>query len=130
MGGASTWSCICSQSSRPDAVTDGHVLFRLHQPKAVAAEVKLRDLRVRVDQLKVKVHQHEEHESAERGVEDVKEREREGTSGIRQESNGFLLSLTPTQSTGVYCSPKAHELLHMPPSVLTQVHGPALGDGM
>lgn len=105
-------------------------MFRLHQPKTIPAEVKLRDLHVRVDQLKVKVHQHEEHKSAERGVEDVKEREREGTSGTRQESNGFLLSLTPTQSTGVYRSPKAHELLHMPPSVVTQVRSLVLGEGM
>lgn len=45
---------------------DGHVTFRLHQPKAVPAEVKLGDLHIRVDQLQVKVCQHEEHKSAER----------------------------------------------------------------
>lgn len=78
------WGSVCSQSSRPDAVTDGHVVFWLHQPEAIPAEVKLRDLRVWVDQLKVKVHQHKEHKSAERGVEGVKERKCEGTSGIRR----------------------------------------------
>lgn len=59
-------SPVCSRSSRPGAVTDGHVVFRLHQPEAVPAEVELRDLHVWVDQLQVKVHQHKEHESAER----------------------------------------------------------------
>lgn len=61
--GASVWSPVCS---RLDAVTDGHVVFWLHQPEAVPAEVKLRDLHVGVDQLQVKVRQHKEHESAER----------------------------------------------------------------
>ena len=64
--GAGWVEASARQSSRPDAVTDRHVVFRLHQPKAVPAEVKLGDLHVWVDQLQVKVHQHKEHESAER----------------------------------------------------------------
>lgn len=59
-------SPVCSWNSGPDAVADRHVVFRLHQPEAVPAEIKFRDLHVGVDQLQVKVHQHEEHESAER----------------------------------------------------------------
>lgn len=59
-------SPACSWGSRPEAVTDGHVVFRLHQPEAVPAEVKVGDLHVWVYQLQVKVHQHKEHESAER----------------------------------------------------------------
>lgn len=61
--GASMWRLVCSWL---DAVTYGHIVFWLHQPKAVPAEVKLRDLHVGVDQLQVKVRQHKEHESAER----------------------------------------------------------------
>ena len=53
-------------SSWPDAVTDRHVVFRLHQPEAVPAEVKLGDVHVRGDQLQVKLRQHKEHESGER----------------------------------------------------------------
>ena len=68
--------------SRPDAVTDGHVVFWLHQPEAIPAEVKLGDVHVRGDQLQVKVRQHKEHESGERWC-----RRREGgKGGVRSES--------------------------------------------
>lgn len=63
---ASVQSHILSRSSWSDSVTDGHVVFRLHQPKAVPAEVKLRDLHVWVDHLQIKLCQHKKHESAER----------------------------------------------------------------
>lgn len=50
--------------SQPDPVTNGHILFWLHQAKAVSAEVKLRDLCVLAAQLQVKVSQQENHKSA------------------------------------------------------------------
>ena len=101
-GGRAGWVEACArQSSRPDAVTDRHVVFRLHQPKAVPAEVKLGDLRVWVDQLQVKVRQHKEHESAERWCRRWEGLEELGvSSGIRQGGNGFLLSLTPALALG------------------------------
>lgn len=50
--------------SQPDTVTNGHILFWLHQAKAVSAEVKLRELCVLAAQLQVKVSQQENHKSA------------------------------------------------------------------
>lgn len=116
---------VCSQ---PDAVADGHVVFWLHQPEAVAAEVKLGDLRIRVDQLQVKACQREEHESAERRCGRCEGAGAWGAPGIRQQNGGFLLSLTAAQSTGVTKSPRAPP--RVAPSAVRWVRGLAPGDGM
>lgn len=90
--------------SRPGAVADGHVVFRLHQPEAVAAEVELGGLRIRVDQLQVKACEHEEHEPAERrcgGCAGAGARARAGPGSTARASSG----LPPRLS-------KAHERPH------------------
>lgn len=85
--------------SRPDSVTDGHVVFWLHQPEAIPAEVKLGDVHVRGDQLQVKVRQHKEHESRERWC-----RRREGGKGASVQSQagkqGLPPGLTPALTLG------------------------------